>query len=78
MSDSNTNEFESETASENGNSEYEFNTSYNEGSNNTFNEIDKVSDDLPTYQRFMLSLDECGRIFGPQGQYLRKKTIQHF
>ncbi|SMN21847.1 similar to Saccharomyces cerevisiae YBL032W HEK2 RNA binding protein involved in the asymmetric localization of ASH1 mRNA [Maudiozyma saulgeensis] len=72
MSGSNSSEFENETTSGNSNSEYDYDTSFDKGSSNMFNEIEKVSDDLPTYQRFMLSLDECGRIFGPQGQYLRK------
>ena len=37
-----------------------------------------VSGSLRTYLRFMVSLDECGRIFGPQGQFLRKvKSDNH-
>lgn len=37
-----------------------------------------VPSSLRTYLRFMVSLDECGRIFGPQGQFLRKvKSDNH-
>lgn len=58
-------------------SEYESETDQIENNNNNENtqlqaKLENVSDDLPTYLRFLLSLDECGKIFGPQGQYLRK------
>lgn len=51
-------------------SEYESQSDENDTHLQT--KLENVSDDLPTYLRFMLSLDECGKIFGPQGQYLRK------
>lgn len=53
----------------NGSSEYDYESDSTIENNGNRNEI---TEDLPTYQRLLLSLDECGKIFGPQGQFLRK------